>query len=314
MSTHWPRRAGPLARTVDGGYRARMVESVKSNRIPSNPSVDPALPPPPPAPAAAPDLPRILDADTVPMGPTNLTTFSAAASAPSERPSGTFRVNPVSLPPGAVGAAGPPPSLLLTGIDRVIDYTARFEGAGAYDAWNPNDAGHGVSAGLVQFNQKQGSLPDVFKRMHGTNATRFNELMSTEAPLMLDSAWVRKADLNQPDRKERILSALREPQFNRAQREVARDVYYNPMEKVAGELKLTSTRAMAMLFDSAVQNGPTRTRALIRAAAKPGGTEMEILTRFAKAADANGAKPPRRTRLLNDPTLADPVPAKSPSA
>lgn len=202
----------------------------------------------------------------------------------------------------------------LSPTDRIIDYTARTEGGGRYDAWNANDNGHGVSFGLIQFNQKSGSLPSVMRAMHNANPQRFDEIMGPHAQNMLNESWVRSANLNDPDIKSRMLTAARDPQFQQVQRDQARTGYYEPAAQMARDHGLTSERAHAMLFDSAVQNGVGGTRGMLNRAAAAGGTEQEILQRFAREADANRYSGNRRTRILNDPNLSDGPPGSGPSA
>src|SRR6185503_9381628 len=85
---------------------------------------------------------------------------SSETSGSRPRPAGGSR----SVPPPGVdprGLQAPGESGGLSAVDRVIDKTARVEGGGRYDAFNPNDNGHGISFGLIQFNQKAGSLPQL---------------------------------------------------------------------------------------------------------------------------------------------------------
>lgn len=203
----------------------------------------------------------------------------------------------------------------LSGVDRIIDYTARTEGGGRYDAWNPNDAGHGVSFGLIQFNQNVGSLPSLFKGMHEANPEKYNRIFGPHAQSLLNEGHVRSANLNDPDIKNRMLEAGRDPEFQQVQRNLARSGYYEPAAQMASEYGLKSERAHAMLFDSAVQNGVGGTRGYLRQAAAGGGSEREILERFAHLADANRYSGNRRTRIFNDPNLSDgPVGSSAPAA
>ncbi len=207
----------------------------------------------------------------------------------------------------AAGELGP--------VDRIIDYTARTEGGGKYDAWNPNDAGHGVSFGLIQFNQDVGSLPSLFKGMHEKNPAKFNQTFGPHAQNLLNESYVRNANLNDPDIKARMQASAKDPEFQQVQRDLARKGYYEPAARMAAEKGLTSERAHAMLFDSAVQNGVGGTQRYLNQAAAAGGSEKQILERFAHLADANRYSGNRRTRILNDPNLSDgPVGSGAPSS
>lgn len=222
-------------------------------------------------------------------------------------------VDPAALQ-AQVSATGSSSNGGLSGVDRIIDYTARTEGGGRYDAWNPNDAGHGVSFGLIQFNQKRGSLPSLFKGMHEANPEKFNGVFGPHAQNLLSESYVRSANLNDPDIKSRMLEAGRDPELQQVQRNLARSDYYEPAAKMAAEHGLTSERAHAMLFDSAVQNGVGGTRKYLRQAAAGGGSERDILRRFANLADDNRYSGNRRTRILHDPNLSDGPVGSSPAA
>jgi peptidoglycan hydrolase-like protein with peptidoglycan-binding domain len=184
----------------------------------------------------------------------------------------------------------------LGGADRIIERTAQFESGGRYDAWNPDDNGHGVSFGLIQFNQEVGGLPRLLREMHQDDPQRFRETFGPHADNMLDESWVRSADLNDPDIKRRLRASGRDPVFQQTQRDVLRSQYFDPAREAAEGHGLRSERAMALVFDSAVQNGRGGTRRFLREAAAGGG--------FARLADrgrANG----RRARILRDPSFSD---------
>jgi peptidoglycan hydrolase-like protein with peptidoglycan-binding domain len=190
-----------------------------------------------------------------------------------------------------------------TNVDRIIDYTARVESGGKYDAWNADDNGHGVSFGLIQFNQEVGGLPSLLQSMHAANPAKFNEIMGPHASTMLSTGGVRGANLNDPDIKSRMLRLGREPEFQQVQRDKAREGYWNPAARLGASFGIRSERGLAMLFDSCVQNGSGGTERFLRQAAAGGGSEREILARFASLADRGHAG--RRTRILNDRGLSD---------
>ena len=196
----------------------------------------------------------------------------------------------------------------LTGADKVIDHTAINEGRGKYDAWTANDNGHGVSYGLVQFNQDVGSLPTLMKKMNESNPELFEHYFGAQTPNMLDEHFVRTANLNDPDIKERMLEAARDPEFQQVQRDVAKEGYFDfipeQSQKYMG-VATPSERSVAMLFDSNIQNGPQGTSNLLKEAARAGGTEREIMLRFAGMADATRYSNNRRTNCFNDPSFSD---------
>ena len=205
--------------------------------------------------------------------------------------------------------------------DEIIDYTARTEGGSPlrthngtrgpdapYDAWNSNDAGAGISFGCIQFNQaggrkagKPGSpLALMFQACQKASPDKWAAIMGPYADSLVDSTWVKQADLNAPDLKSRILATARDPDFRQAQRDQARTAYFVPAKKIAGQFDITSARGLAMLFDGCVQMGPATTKNLMAAA-------NGDLASFAAAADARSGST-RRTRMLSDPGLNDDAP------
>ncbi|MCK6508532.1 chitosanase [Myxococcota bacterium] len=199
-------------------------------------------------------------------------------------------------------------------IDRLIDYTARNEGGGRYDAWNPNDNGHGVSFGLIQFNQKSGSLPTLMNRMHQADPEKFNQIFGPHADNMRNPDWVRNADLNNPDIKARMQQAGRDPDFQKVQRDLAREGYFEPTNRLADQYGIQSERGRAMLFDTAVQyglgsaarnNGLTGMLQRARQEVGPNASERELLSALANQADTHGYDANRRHHILNDPNLSD---------
>ncbi len=216
----------------------------------------------------------------------------------SRRVDGPAPNAPAGAPTG-VGAGGGPSAVA----DRIIDRTAQFESGRRYDAWNPDDNGHGVSFGLIQFNQQVGGLPSLLRRMSERNPARFNEIFGPYASNLRSASYVRNADLNDPDLRARLQRAGRDPELQQVQRDIAREQYYDPSARLASQFGLRSERALAMLFDSSVQNGVGGTQRFLRQAAAGGGDERAILERFASLADRG--RRGRRTRLLNEPSFSD---------
>lgn len=228
-------------------------------------------------------------------------------------------------------------------IDQIIDYTARTEGGrpkprhdgrsgpdAPYDAWNSDDTGAGVSYGCIQFNQAGGRLAKkpgsplalLFKTSAQMFPAKWQAIMGPYASKLTDVAWVKQADLNDPDIKARILATARDPDFQRAQREQARKEYFVPAQKIAKEFGIKSGRGLAMLFDACVQMGPVGARnAMVKAAQQAvkglgevcglGATptavsESALLTSFASTADKQaGGGTTRRTKMLTDINLSD---------
>ena len=200
--------------------------------------------------------------------------------------------------------------------DRIIDYTAHTESGGRYDAWNPDDNGHGASYGLIQFNQRVGTLPQVLKGMYEADPDQFESIFGSYAASMSDPAWVKAANLNVPaiaTYSRGVLTggamyrASQVPEFQAVQRAWAKSGYFDPAVAAAKAVGLQSERAMAMLYDTSVQWGDGSMRTfLLHAIESFGGrpvAEKEVLTKFASLAD--GTKYTRRTKILNDSSLSD---------
>lgn len=238
-----------------------------------------------------------------------LSTDALLAANPSMRanPSALGVGQAVIIPPtakaGDTEATGAPHG--LTGADYIIDHTARTEGGGRYDAWNKNDVGKGVSFGLIQFNQKAGRLPQLLKAMEARDPRRFRETFGGHTQKLLDEGWVRRANLNAPDLKRRLEASGRDPVFQAVQREMAKRDYFEPVRRLGEQHGLTSQRAMAALFDASVQMGPERIGGMLQRAAAGGGTQKQILQRFARIADGVAHANGRRTQILRDPALSD---------
>lgn len=219
-------------------------------------------------------------------------------------------------------------------IDQIIDYVARTEGGrpkrvhdgrsgpdAPYDAWNADDAGAGVSFGCIQFNQAGGRkaadgrgspLALLFKTMAKREPGKWATIMGDYADKLTDEQWVKRADLNVPDIKNRILLTARDPDFQRAQREQARLQYFDPARKIAEAQGIKSERGLAMLFDASVQMGPPgASRAMSNARkAAPNADEAGLLASFATTADAQaGGGTTRRRRMLADPAFSDAPPS-----
>ena len=206
---------------------------------------------------------------------------------------------------GAAAVASATQAATQDPVDRIIDSTARNEGGGRYDAWNPDDNGAGVSFGLIQFNQKAGSLPTLLQRMHDQDGGKFDQIFGPYAANLQSSAWVRGANLNDPDLKARMVTAGRDPEFQQVQRDLAREAYYDPASRLLDGVGLTSERAHAMAFDISVQYGVGGFASKLQAAVAGGGGERAILTRLADLSDTHTYDNNRRHRILSDPNLSD---------
>jgi len=209
----------------------------------------------------------------------------------------------------------------LTGADKVMDYTARHFEAGPgnmYTAWNPNDGkppeiDHGIAFGMIQFNQRVGSLPTLFVLMRDDDPVKFNATFGPYASELMIEDWVRTADFNFPGLKDRLIAAGSIPVFQQSQRKLAKSQYYDKAVAIGKPYGLDTEKSIACLFDSCVQMGDPKVASLMRRAAQGGGTKKEIRQRFADAADAYG-QTNRRNRILQDAVLLDWPPSDQPPA
>jgi peptidoglycan hydrolase-like protein with peptidoglycan-binding domain len=239
--------------------------------------------------------------------------YRAGAASRYQPTTGTSGAGEASGAGGVNAVAGQPGATGLDGFDRIIEHTLRFESGGRYDAWNADDNGHGVSFGLIQFNQQVGSMPRLLREMNARDPQRFRDTFGPHANNMLNADWVRGANLNSPDIRRRLQASGRDPVFQGVQRDLAREAYLDPAIAMGAEHGITSERGIAMLFDSAVQNGRGGTRSRLRQAARGGGSEREILDRFAGLAD-RGRTNGRRRRLFNSESLSDSPPRSGTAA
>lgn len=214
----------------------------------------------------------------------------------------------------------------MTPADRVIDYTARkFESGPVkepYAVLTLDDAGAGISFGFIQFNQKMGGFSTLLREMNSQAPSLFTRVFGAYAPKMLSQTWVQTTNLAaDADFITRLRMAGGCPEFQQAQRNVAKRLYFDAIVATVKHVGLRSERAYAMMFDTAVQRGPGNANALLVKAATdthghylvPEGAvatpeqELAILKVFAVYADTTTrvGRVDRRSKMLDDPGLAD---------
>lgn len=214
------------------------------------------------------------------------------------------------------GVAGPmtwaklhesvPHEFVMTPEDTIVDITAQTEGGGRYDAFTPNDNGAGVSYGLIQFNSRKGTLPELLRRFCQADTETFMRIFADDALHALDASFVRTADLSQEPWPRRLRETAQYEQFRAVQRKLAIELYLRPVLEACERFGLRSQRAVSMAFDCAVQRGPETARNLLLAAYRKGGAnEKAILKTFAALADKVKNSGNRRTKLLNSERLRD---------
>jgi hypothetical protein len=82
----------------------------------------------------------------------------------------------------------------------------------------PNDAGHGISVGLLQWNQKRGSLNTLLSDWHHQDPAKFDRYFGKYSGALMDVKNVHKADFNNnPILHNGMIAALKDPEFQRVQ-------------------------------------------------------------------------------------------------
>jgi hypothetical protein len=200
-----------------------------------------------------------------------------------------------------LGNSAPPPAALsadtLTNmkVDSVIEFTVAHEaGAAGYAALNRNDNGRGISWGFIQFNQAS-SLAKLFALMNEKDPASFSSIFGDIATDLLNPAWVQDLRHNLAGLEGRLNAAAQVPAFQQAQRQLARQDYWEAAARAAATLGLTSQRAYAMLFDTAVQRGAGYLEVfLVKDALQVQGVDNR-LTRIANTADTMWYDPKTKT-------------------
>ncbi|MEQ1502253.1 MAG: hypothetical protein ABMB14_08475 [Myxococcota bacterium] len=152
-------------------------------------------------------------------------------------------------------------------VRRVIAFVSASEGRA--DSVNRNLDGAGLSYGILQWNQRAGSLgvllralyqvdPGAFARIFGPawfallSATARGGLEPVDSVALWEEPWV-----------SRFVAAGRHPPFVAAQWDLAeRGEHFQGALDVARILGVRTERAMALFFDRAVQQGPEAARGM----------------------------------------------------
>ncbi|MCK6529702.1 hypothetical protein L6R50_19825 [Myxococcota bacterium] len=183
----------------------------------------------------------------------------------------------------------------MTWVPRVIARVMRHEGG--YDAVNPNRDGAGVSFGILQWNRR--TLARLLAEMYATDPDGFRRVFGPSWAALLQAAnsggmaKVDGAHLWQEPWLSRFRAAGRHPPFQRVQDRVAREgEHLRAAEKVARGLNVPTERALALFFDTAVQQGAgaaDQVAAKVRAAYTATGRAVSVPYRDLLAAYAQGA-------------------------
>lgn len=170
--------------------------------------------------------------------------------------------------------------------DIAIDRVVKHEGG--YKAINPNRDGAGLSLGPLQWAQRPGNLHVPLTAMYRASPTRFQEVFGPSWQTLLE-------DTKQPGVRpiaghhlweepwlSRFRAAVEEPVFVAAMRDAIKvDRHWQGALRAVMKLGVFTTRAVALVFDASVQEGPARAMQIAEQVREEGWRGQEALRRFA---------------------------------
>ncbi|MCA9800731.1 MAG: hypothetical protein KC777_02030 [Cyanobacteria bacterium HKST-UBA02] len=157
-------------------------------------------------------------------------------------------------------------------------------GPKAYQAFNPNDMGNGISVGLMQWNQKRGKLPDLLEAWHDRNPNKFDRYFGRYSDDLLRTAFVKDADFNgNATLKAGMQKALADREFQGVQLSL-RNEHIEESCEVARDFRFTSLRGRAIVADLINQLGKTGTRQLLSRVA-PADNESQRIENLKHVSD-----------------------------
>ncbi|MGD9680354.1 MAG: hypothetical protein AB7W16_04145 [Candidatus Obscuribacterales bacterium] len=157
-------------------------------------------------------------------------------------------------------------------------------GPKAYQAYNPNDMGNGISVGLMQWNQKRGKLPDLLEAWHQRNPNKFDRYFGNYSDDLLRTAFVKDADFNgNATLKAGMQKALADREFQGVQLSL-RNEHIEESCEVARDFRFTSLRGRAIVADLINQLGKTGTRQLLSRVA-PADNESQRIENLKHVSD-----------------------------
>lgn len=205
-----------------------------------------------------------------------------------------------------------------------------------YNSLVENDLNAGMSWGQIQFNQKRGTLPQLFQAMARRDSASFQSIFGVWAATLLSPSF-RTINLalvhgGFSDLRPRLLEASKVAAFRELQDRAARTQYFEPTRKLASRYNLKTDRAGSILMDISVQFGFQGQRTsldkrleagFLRIGKKPGdsidqGDARILLVFISNRADEDDdtlllraigktRKIGRRFRILNTPIFNDSI-------
>jgi hypothetical protein len=147
-------------------------------------------------------------------------------------------------------------------------------GEKSFTAFNPNDHGHGISVGIMQWNQQKGKLPELLKAWYQQDPHRFNQIFGANAGNALNEKWVRSAPFAADKTlHQEMEDALKEPEFQQVQTRLRSQQIEKGCE-IAKANHFTALRGQAVIADLVNRAGPTGA-ARVAASVKQGPPESQ---------------------------------------
>lgn len=162
---------------------------------------------------------------------------------------------------------------------NIVRTTIRAESGGSYTAFNPNDNGKGISFGIIQFNQRTGTLLKLLQRCQFINPDVFYNIFKRSAIDLI------KLDMS--GMKKEFAEFGSHFAFQLQQDKIILEDYFLPSMKAAIELGLGSELELAILFDISVQFGVEGMRKIVGYAGSPKSNYLDFpyIHRIASRAD-----------------------------
>jgi len=146
-------------------------------------------------------------------------------------------------------------------------------------AFNPDDGGHGISVGLLQWNQKRGRLPELLQDWHHKDPAKFDRIFGSYSAKLLKADYVRDADfVGTPSLYSGMQQALADSEFQQVQLGL-RNRHIVKSCEVAQDNGFKSLRGRAVVADLFNQIGESGTVQAMRhvSASKPESARIEEL-------------------------------------
>lgn len=189
--------------------------------------------------------------DNVPIRPINGSFFSQS-DLRRLASGGTLEIQVAQT--GRNGRNGHGPRMdMNNSVDKVVSLISRNEGKANSINWN--DAGHGISVGLQQSNQRVGNLPELLKAMHKENPEKFDAYFGRNASKMLNESFVRRANFSPNNELGRAMQrAVNDPELQKAQLDLTRE-HVRRAAEMARRMGIRSTMGVALVADLTNQFG-----------------------------------------------------------